>query len=56
MQIVVAMIQLNESAVLDVLLSDEHFMKTIACLEFDPELPTNADFSRHRNFLAKYDH
>jgi hypothetical protein len=48
------MIQLNESAVLDVLLSDENFMKTIGCLEFDPDLPTStADYSRHRNFLSK---
>jgi protein phosphatase-4 regulatory subunit 3 len=50
----VSLILINDGAVFEIILSDATIMKTIACLEYDPDLPAdNPDRHRHRNFLAR---
>ena len=44
---------LNDSAVLEVVLSDAHILDLIAVLEYDPLLPEGTSHRRHREFLEK---
>lgn len=47
------MFLLNEQHLLERLLSRENILTIIACLEYDPLLPTTCTYRRHRDFLAK---
>lgn len=43
------LIQLNDSQILELLLSDDHIMFTVGCLEYDPEYPRLK--ANHRQYL-----
>eukprot|EP00455_Lapot_gusevi_P038531 TRINITY_DN431_c0_g1_i3.p1 TRINITY_DN431_c0_g1~~TRINITY_DN431_c0_g1_i3.p1 ORF type:complete len:912 (+),score=200.94 TRINITY_DN431_c0_g1_i3:92-2827(+) len=53
-EIFVGLFLLNDSSVFEIILGDENIMKTIACLEYDPDIPAHiTDRQRHRSFLEK---
>eukprot|EP00823_Brevimastigomonas_motovehiculus_P007666 TRINITY_DN677_c4_g1_i3.p1 TRINITY_DN677_c4_g1~~TRINITY_DN677_c4_g1_i3.p1 ORF type:complete len:881 (-),score=219.79 TRINITY_DN677_c4_g1_i3:1112-3754(-) len=47
------MFMLNDVAVLETILSEENILNVIKCLEYDPDLPADTNFHRHRDFMTK---
>lgn len=45
------MFMLNDQALLEVVLSEEHILNLVAVLEYDPLLPAGTSSTRHRTFL-----
>jgi protein phosphatase-4 regulatory subunit 3 len=45
---------LNDTSLYDYLFSEDIIMQVIAALEYDPSLPKESTYTKHRDFLAKY--
>lgn len=54
LQIFLSLMLLNDTALFDLLLSEDNIMQTVACLEYHPKITPQQDGQKHRKFLQKY--